>query len=224
MQRRGFLFGLAASGGLATMARAAESPVVLELFTSQGCSSCPPADALLGELIRRPGVIALAWHVDYWNRLGWRDPYASRLATDRQRDYAARLQGEVFTPALVVNGSSIVIGSDRRAISQAVGRVAPLSVPVQLQRKAGRLVSTIGPAPAGATVLVASYDAERETAVGSGENGGRRLREYHIVRSASVLDPARERDLTEVPPDRGVVVLVQGPDLHILGATELPPA
>ena len=97
---------------LAAQCRAAGGKAVLELFTSQGCSSCPPADALLGELRRRPDVIALAWHVDYWNGLGWKDPYASRQWTSRQQDYARHLHDEVYTPALVVNGAAMVVGSE----------------------------------------------------------------------------------------------------------------
>src|ERR1700683_5269841 len=107
MHRRGFVTGsLLTLPLIAARARAVPAPMVVELFTSQGCSSCPPADALLGDLVRRPGVIGLAWHVDYWNSLGWRDPYASRAWTDRQKSYAKYLRGEVFTPALVVNGTA----------------------------------------------------------------------------------------------------------------------
>jgi hypothetical protein len=99
----------AVAGVLGPRARAAAKPVVLELFTSQGCSSCPPADALLGRLAQRPEVIALAWHVDYWNHLGWRDPYASRQATERQKAYSSQLGIDVFA-ALVVDGANIVVG------------------------------------------------------------------------------------------------------------------
>ena len=103
--RRRDLIAAAFATGIAPVARAAQHPVVLELFTSQGCSSCPPADALLGQLAQRPTVIALAWHVDYWDHLGWRDRFASRTATDRQRAYARQLGSGVFTPALVVDGT-----------------------------------------------------------------------------------------------------------------------
>ena len=102
--RRRDLIAAALTTGIAPMARAAGKSVVLELFTSQGCSSCPPADALLGQLARRADVIALAWHVDYWDRLGWRDRFASRAATARQQAYARQLGNDVFTPALVVDG------------------------------------------------------------------------------------------------------------------------
>src|ERR1700728_4139457 len=120
MQRRNVIIaGLAAA--IASPARAATRPAVLELFTSQGCSSCPPAEALLGQLVRQPGIIALAWHVDYWNGLGWRDPYSSPTATERQRRYAESLLDEVYTPALVVNGARMVVGSDSSAVQAAIG-------------------------------------------------------------------------------------------------------
>ncbi len=109
MRRRHFLSATLLTLPLsATRAKAAQAQTVLELFTSQGCSSCPPADAFLGELVRQPGVIGLAWHVDYWNSLGWTDRYARRAWTDRQRAYAehlgaegipARLGGEWFSHA-----------------------------------------------------------------------------------------------------------------------------
>src|SRR5438477_8983225 len=107
MRRRGLLTAsLLTLPFAAARATPPSGPVVLELFTSQGCSSCPPADALLGTMVRRPGVIGLAWHVDYWNNLGWRDPYARGEWTDRQKSYAKFLDAEVFTPALVVNGAT----------------------------------------------------------------------------------------------------------------------
>src|SRR5580693_9439677 len=103
MRRRGLLSATLLTLPLAaTRAWAEPAPVVLELFTSQGCSSCPPADALLGELSREAGIIALAWHVDYWNGLGWRDRFSRPEWTERQKSYAQKLQDEVYTPALVV--------------------------------------------------------------------------------------------------------------------------
>src|SRR5215472_7991630 len=95
-------------------ARAGERPIVVELFTSEGCSSCPPADKLLSELANRPDVLALSFHVDYWDGLGWKDPYSSREATKRQNRYATLLDlATVDTPQIVVDGKWQAVGSDR---------------------------------------------------------------------------------------------------------------
>src|SRR5262249_27873168 len=146
----------------ANRALAATAPVVLELFTSQGCSSCPPADTLLGVLAQRPGVIALAWHVDYWNRLGWRDQFASREATARQQAYARQLGSEVFTPALVIDGADVVVGSDRSAVERAIRASAPFPVPVALTRTAGGLVADVGAGHGPLRALSILYDTQRE--------------------------------------------------------------
>src|SRR5437868_14761375 len=98
-------------------------PIVVELFTSQGCSSCPPADALLGELARRDDVLPLAFHVDYWDRLGWKDPFSSAAATARQRTYARQLDAaNVYTPQMVVDGRIDVVGSYRDQVLRAIDR------------------------------------------------------------------------------------------------------
>ena len=226
MQRRALLAAIAALG-IAPGARAAGAPVVLELFTSQGCSSCPPADALLGELARRPGVIALAWHVDYWDGLGWHDPYASRLSTERQRGYAARLGTEVFTPGLVVDGAAMLVGSARAEVEAAIAAAPPLLVPVAIENGPDGAVTRIGAASRSVTALFVAWDPLHDTSVGAGENGGRRLREFRIVRGATVLGAwdgtARDIPLPPIAPGQGATVLVQGPDLRMLGAAELAP-
>src|SRR6266851_8849041 len=106
-------------------------PVVLELFTSQGCSSCPPADALVSELgSSTRGVIPLAYHVDYWNHLGWSDPFSSRQWSERQSDYARAMSlGGEYTPQMVVGGESQFVGSDRRGIARAIGAESSASAP-----------------------------------------------------------------------------------------------
>ena len=231
MRRRDFLGDFVAAGlaaGLAPAARAAAPAAVLELFTSQGCSSCPPADALLGQLARQPGIIALAWHVDYWNGLGWRDPYSSPIATERQRRYAEALRDEVYTPALVVNGARMVVGSDGPAVREAIGAVGGFAVTVTASRDAGSWVAEVGPAVGPVSALLATYDPQSATSIGAGENGGRRLLEYRIVRDATPLGAwdgtPRRIALPTIPPGRGAVLLVQTADLLVRGAADLPPA
>ncbi len=222
--RRRDLIAAALAFQAAPAVMAAPRPVVLELFTSQGCSSCPPADALLGKLTQRQGVIGLAWHVDYWNHLGWRDPYASREATERQKAYAAHLGDEVFTPALVVNGSRMVVGSDRAAVERAIAAAADLPVPVRIAAGAVE----IAVAPGKLRALLAIYDPEHATDVGAGENRGERLREYRTVRVAQLLgeweNSAARFPLPPLASGQGAVVLVQSADLRVIGAADYPPA
>ena len=205
-------------------ARAASTPVVLELFTSQGCSSCPPADALLGEWVRQPGVIGLAWHVDYWNSLGWRDPFARSEWTDRQKAYARHLNGEVYTPALVVNGTAMLVGSDRSAVRQAIEQATPPPVAVTLRRVASGLEAEVGAIMPQATGLLVSYDSETATQVAAGENLGRRLTEYRVVREALALDRLSPNlRLPGVQSGRGAVLLIQDAELRVVGVADLPP-
>jgi hypothetical protein len=226
MHRRGFVTGsLLTLPLIAARARAVPAPVVLELFTSQGCSSCPPADALLGELTRRPGVIGLAWHVDYWNSLGWRDQYARREWTDRQRSYAKYLNGEVFTPALVVNGAAMIVGSDRDAVRQAINAASSPPVAVTLRRTEAGLEAEIGGLATRATGLLATYDPEQATQVGAGENQGRRLVEYRVVRDVIALDRLTPHlALPSIPANRGAVLLVQDASWRVIGAANLSPS
>jgi hypothetical protein len=181
-------FALAGSARI-DQVQAAERPVLIELFTSQGCNSCPPADALLGELARRPGVLALAFHVDYWNGLGWKDPFSSATATARQNDYARRLgKRSIYTPQLVVDGAADAVGSDRGDVDALIAAaqrraVAGPTIDIVTDGQGGR-VARIGESQAGrATVWVAGYDRSQVTPVGRGENGGRTLTEYQVVRS-----------------------------------------
>jgi hypothetical protein len=222
MRRRALLLGagaLAARPGHAT-----GGPTVLELFTSQGCSSCPPADALLGSLSGEPGVIALAWHVDYWNGPGWHDPYADAAWTARQRRYAMRLGEEVFTPALVVNGATMVVGSDPDAVHAAIKTAPALPVIVPLRRD-GASVRAALELPAGATLLRVLYLPQAATGVRGGENAGRRLTEYRIVRDAApVSSTGSVLTLSDTPPGHGVAVLVTDQSGRLIGAGDLPPA
>ncbi len=162
-------------------------PVVVELFTSQGCSSCPPADALLGELAGQPGVLALAYHVDYWDYIGWKDPFASAQYTERQQDYAAKLGLRyVYTPQIVVDGRIDVVGSRRRAVTRAIeesaGALPVVGVTLE-SANGGQVTLSAGKAPeGGATVWLVTFDDRHETNVARGEKSGRTLVDSNVVR------------------------------------------
>jgi hypothetical protein len=174
------------------LAQAGERPVVVELFTSQGCSSCPPADALLGELAGQPGVLALSFHVDYWDYIGWKDPFAAAQYTERQRDYAAKLGLRyVYTPQIVVNGRHDVVGSKRRAVTRAIeqsGRGKPAVTVTLDDTDGGQVRLSAGDAPAGgATVWLVTFDDSHRTEVARGENRGRALTNSNVVRELTPL-------------------------------------
>lgn len=158
-------------------------PTVVELFTSQGCSSCPPADALLGELAKRADVIAVAFHVDYWNDLGWIDPFSSPTATQRQNRYARALDlPSAFTPQVVIDGRRSVLGSDQQGIVPLLTHTAAASA-LELEIAADQLVITApGGEPVGSLdVNLIAYLSRAATPIGRGENSGRVLTEYNIV-------------------------------------------
>ncbi len=188
------LLGLAAVASLAAYsANAAEAsrPVVVELFTSEGCSSCPPADAVLLDLARgRPDVLALGFHVTYWDYLGWHDPFSSPEATKRQRDYGTAMRGSVYTPQMVIDGTHDVIGSDRPEVLRTIRQAASSAIagaPVRLRRDGDALVVEIGAGIGAGTVTLLGYDGEHRTRVARGENSGRSLVEANIVRSVVPL-------------------------------------
>lgn len=190
--------------------------VVLELFTSQGCSSCPPADQLLTALgtERFAGgtVIALAWHVDYWNRLGWSDPFSSPRWSARQREYARVMRSsQVYTPQMILNGQTQLVGSSERAvraeIARQLGRKGPGFVSIRSLKPAASVVQVelearVDPAHASSTLRlnVVLFENEVTTAVRRGENSGRALRNDHIVRWASEpLSPGKQK--IQIPLD-----------------------
>ena len=171
---------------------------VLELFTSQGCYSCPPAEALLGELIEsREDIVALEFHVDYWNDLvygsagKWEDPFSNNEYTQRQRRYNGRgLEGNsgVYTPQAVVNGQAAVVGSNGKAIDQLLKRPAPAFAMLMLDREAGSIrVGVSGKATAPAEVWLYRFDIRNVTDVGAGENKGKTLTNHHVVREVRRL-------------------------------------
>jgi hypothetical protein len=189
-------FGLAGTGVATTQARpvAVPVPVVVELFTSEGCSSCPPADQLLAELVRTqpvPGalVIGLSEHVDYWDNLGWKDPFSSAAFTRRQSGFATSAgHGDVYTPQMVINGGETVVGSDREsalaAIRRAVAKpVAPVSIELTW-KDAGNIETTIAAHAAswGEQVYLAVTEDGLASSVKSGENAGRTLDHIGVTR------------------------------------------
>ncbi len=217
--------------GLADRAAAQAAPVVVELYTSQGCSSCPPADEYLGRIADREDVIALSMHVDYWDYLGWRDVFSSPAHTRRQRDYAARM-GErmVYTPQIVVQGREGMVGSHADKVEAAIKRHAgqgPTAL-VKLVRMEDRLVAEITPIGdenARGQVLMAWYSRAEQVAIRAGENRGRKIVYHNVVRGWSDMGVWRGGQIAltaPLPMADGVAVLIQdregGP---ILGAGRL---
>lgn len=180
---------LAVTAALAaiTLPAGAETPrAVVELFTSQGCSSCPPADKLLGELADDPSIIALSLPVDYWDYLGWKDTLANPLFTARQRAYSrTRGDRDVYTPQMIVNGRVQVTGNDRAKIESAIGavRFGGEAIPVSLTLGAKHLAVAVGPTSASAGEIWV-YAVSRRVAVniGRGENRDRQVMYHNVVR------------------------------------------
>jgi hypothetical protein len=160
---------------------------VVELYTSQGCSSCPPADALLGKLAKEEGILALSFHVDYWDYIGWRDPYAHSSYTKRQKQYAENFRKSfVYTPQLVVHGVSEITGSDEGGVRSLIERAALApDVPIKLVRlDDGSIAVTVAGSrqPAQAAVWLVLFDSHHKTAVKRGENRGQVVENYNVVR------------------------------------------
>ncbi|HEY2495962.1 MAG TPA: DUF1223 domain-containing protein [Candidatus Angelobacter sp.] len=204
--------------------------VVVELFTSEGCSSCPPADALLGHLrqdlaARNIQVIPLGFHVDYWNSLGWKDRFSSADYSQRQEQYARSLKVDgPYTPQMVVDGEAEFVGSNasqaQRAISEAAGKPELAEVKIEKAGADQLSVRVKGPTSAGdAKVMLALTEDNLATQVGSGENGGRTLHHAAVVRELRQLGGLRSGSFeASVPltvgkdwkrPDVRAVVFVQ---------------
>jgi hypothetical protein len=171
-------------------AGAAKSPVLVELFTSEGCSSCPPADQLLARIQKAaPSAIVLSEHVTYWNNLGWKDPYSSGVSTERQSDYVQRLRLESsYTPQMVVDGTYEFVGSDASAASHAIEKASmSAATPITISDvniKGDRLTYEIetGAVAKDAELMAVLAQDEGEEHVANGENGGRVLRHVQIAR------------------------------------------
>ncbi len=225
------LFTVVAMASLAAVvgpAAAGGRPVVIELFTSQGCSSCPPAEALLGEYARRADVLPLGFHVTYWDRLGWRDPFSLQAATQRQAAYEGQLgSGTSFTPQMVIAGRTSVIGSRRDEVAAAIRKAAAgteAEAEVRLTRSGGGLSIRIGPGRGSARILLVGFDRSHTTPIGRGENRGRTIEQANIVRAIRSVGTwsGTALDLSEAVPAGGdAAVLLQAPDGRIVGAARL---
>jgi hypothetical protein len=195
LNRRAAL-GLGAAAGMSLVAplRAAASgaPVVVELFTSQGCSSCPPADEFMGDLVGRDNVIGLSLNVDYWDYIGWRDTLASPANTKRQRDYARkRGDNRIYTPQMVINGHRHAVGSDRKTVLSIIDeeshRTERSLVRMSLSGIGPEISLTVGSAPndilrkESAVVLMTLLPVVTVT-IEKGENSGRQVSYYNVVR------------------------------------------
>ncbi|HXW26216.1 MAG TPA: DUF1223 domain-containing protein [Xanthobacteraceae bacterium] len=191
-RRRALLPALGAVAYLAigALPARAEPRAVVELFTSQGCSSCPPADRLLGELARDPSLVAMSLPIDYWDYIGWKDTLSKPRHSARQRFYArARGDGQVFTPQVVVNGLTYAVGSDKAAIEQAIAQSrrdgATLSLPVKLSIADGKLnvdvLASAGESASGEVWLCALGSAV-PVEIGRGENMGHTVTYHNVVR------------------------------------------
>lgn len=232
------IFALLALSGTA-LAGGKTSPVVVELFTSQGCNSCPPADAVLADLTGRPDVIPLSYHVNYWDYLGWKDTFATPQTTQRQRDYARFLnERTIYTPQIVIAGQTHAVGSRRDEVMAGVSNAVHAATkvlkapPVAVEKKPdGKLLLKIGAGKSrDVAVLLVRYDTRREVAIERGENRGKIFTYHNVVRDIRSLgtwngaamdvelDP---RELWRDGRDGCAVLLQDTQNGHILAAGRL---
>ena len=208
---------------------AGERPVVVELFTSQGCSSCPPANAFLNEMSRgRSDVLPLAFHVTYWDRLGWKDPFSLEAATARQDHYGHRFGDGSYTPEMVVDGNVGLVGSHRDEVNEAIERAKRgqhTTTDINVDKAGENVTIRIGSGVGRGRVLLIGFDYEHTTKIGRGENGGRTLAESNVVRSIRPVGEWSGKPLEvsqRFPEGQDVAVLIESPDGGIVGAARLP--
>jgi hypothetical protein len=242
-----FLFSWACMGIAYNPSNNADSvlkdpPVLIELFTSQGCSSCPPADRLLKKFVEEAKdgdlpIVALSYHVDYWNRLGWKDPYSNAEFSQRQRNYATKFpDNRVYTPEIVVNGSSAHVGSREMEIRKAIGaakkRTKNITFLIEINNQKSDKLNLYFKS----TVDLADYllqivlvEAEVGNVVPKGENRGRSLHHVQVVRDFITLVSPASEEIIEIPtgaldhPSKGkvVVFLQEKTSWTVVGVQEL---
>lgn len=215
---RCILIALAMTAGIGTLARA-EEPVVVELFTSQGCSSCPPADALLAKLTERRDIIPLALHVDYWDYIGWADAFAKPAFTKRQKGYA-RAHGArtIYTPQMVVAGASAVVGHRPMELAEQImaAHDAPQRVRLDVERHGDEIEVRVAPLieiPDDLLLQLVRYDPRETVSIDRGENAGHTFTYHNVVTDWQTMATWNGRDPLAIrhpaPGDEPAVVLVQ---------------
>lgn len=206
---------------------------VVELFTSEGCSSCPPADRLLSKIKEENSAIVLSYHVDYWDRLGWKDPFSQAAFSNRQRQYAQRFSLQsIYTPQVVVNGQEELVGSDEAKLRAALHKnnnVAAINATATRKNKETVALSYSIPAAASVLLTIALTQPDATTAVKAGENGGRTLHHVNVVQTVKTIDAKADgtAELTlPLPLQQSPLSLVlftqEKKSLAIRNAIELP--
>lgn len=201
-------FGAAFFWSAAQAGDSVKQPVLVELYTSQGCSSCPPADQLMGELQKRDDVVALSFNVDYWDYIGWRDTLASRENTLRQQAYEKMLPSHrVYTPQMVIDGVQDVVGNQKREATAAIDKRLAESrgkrVAISLVQAGDTVEVRVGAGPKGnATVWLAHILSSRAVNIAKGENGGKVVTYHNVVRGFSAVGKWTGEAMTLTLPAR----------------------
>ncbi len=213
---------------------AAASPVLVELFTSQGCSSCPPADKLAGTLRGRDDVIVVSLNVDYWDYIGWKDTLAKPEYTARQRGYAqARGDGQVYTPQMVMNGADHAVGSQRSAVNDAISAALPANTAIEINMDGSSIDFNIGKGSADgdATLWMLSVAPEISVEIERGENTGKTISYHNVVRKLTRVGQWTGDKSSFTMPRKSLVtgdssfciaVLQSGEEGRVLGLATLP--
>ncbi len=232
--RRLTLTAAVCASTLLTGPASAAGPVVVELFTSQSCSSCPPAEALLRKLSADPGLLVLEWHVDYWNRINagaagrWKDPFSAPAHTARQRDYnlALRRTESVYTPQTVVMGTTETVGSREPQVRALIDRAkaSPSAATVAAERDGKEVRFAIAGAPPGAQALLVSFRKSAATRVKGGENSGLDLAEANVVNAFARLGAVTGKAFSAPAPASGdgCALLVEAAGGTILAGAYCP--
>ena len=214
---------------------------VLELFTSQGCSSCPSADRLLGRTITKAkkdgkNIFALSFHVDYWNRLGWTDPFSAKEYSERQNEYASKLRlNSVYTPQMIVNGAREFVGSDESGLNEAVGKSLGVNAIAAFKTITATLQNSEAPQVqfslqgnyAGCNINFALVSLSETTSIKRGENGGLTLTNENVVRQFVTVPASAEGTVSfkssPIPAGNNMTIVAyiqNNRDLKIIGAAK----